>query len=1153
MMSFADSRRAFLYQLSVALSGLMRSRAGSFVTPRLWEQLVASADPLDTNTIEVIRPQDLLVLRFEFSNVQVLRKSRLLRRRSRAETRMIVRLPPQHVAEETFGPETKDNVPVTPTSARGMFAEPWASRLVFKWKPHVAELPLDMATLLDWNNSAIFEPELRSAVTAPGTRRPHPFETALELPFRLWMSPVSSTQANERSPLWLVSKPEPKAIGKSRERITIWHAALATATAQPGENLRRLNRRAVRPGAELIALWSPDLVSEGDPGQALPAFETPLTAADRNAIGVMAADRQADHRPVIAESMLLSSLGSWAQMQGKWDPPLGTGSTSLDSWRNVTRMGRDEFVRVTHRAEIFCFGHRVLIVEETVRRIQSPGDSAGYVAALRKHFYVLRVDRVRHYDPSNFNYGGRELPFTSIELLTIRTPNLADQSLSDIAGKGRQAFWPSVEDVATAACTDPLNRKLSTPDATGQHPAFCFQFLATDKQGRQVPFSTPVIVIDSALTWGLNGVDPAADPQWIANLAKADWDRWSNPHPISFSRARIALAEPVVAASGSEQEKASTIAFDVERIRVVAQLHEKVTPAQAAQPADLSKSGWLRFLPEMDFARIIPPDSAASEDEEITSDVRYYCKYLGPNACLPGTQDPASNPGDVFLEHSFTNGNTTVDVKFGGDVNKATGFTMPNFTLAGFSRTYGAVGGQVDVGHLKIDGLDEFANNTFDAVKFFIGGVGEEAAKLFGAIPLASLFKTNLPAASAPQLKRVTLPTLPQVIEKRFDWEAGPAELARPSDLINFGVVTGPATRLELHALIRTTIPSDQPPEHSLTCTIDNIGIAFIPGLELLGVNFKKVEFTKRSGDKARVNVELGTITGPNGKSFPPIQFKGAAAFIDDLQKALPLPGFGKGLRINVDEQGLVAGFDVQLPDMAVGAFSLRNIRPNLELHLPFTNIPTSICVGFASRAQPFCVTVGLFGGGGFVQLCAYTSPDKVRTPVLEGAIEFGGAFFFSLAGIASGGVYVMAGVYFSIADSVTLEGYLRAGGEVRLFAIATVGLEVYLGIRYISAGGFLYGSARLTLSIEILFFSAEVTVAYEQRFAGSGSDQFALSSSAIKAPLASMPKVHPGCDSPENPSGDLSFQDRMPADAWRRYWAAFDLSGLSQHPEGAI
>jgi hypothetical protein len=85
-----------------------------------------------------------------------------------------------------------------------------------------------------------------------------------------------------------------------------------------------------------------------------------------------------------------------------------------------------------------------------------------------------------------------------------------------------------------------------------------------------------------------------------------------------------------------------------------------------------------------------------------------------------------------------------------------------------------------------------------------------------------------------------------------------------------------------------------------------------------------------------------------------------------------------------------------------------------------------------------------------------------------------------------------MAGFYFQKAGAdFSLTGYFRANGSLSVLGIITVSLEFYLGLAYASKGisphgGALWGQAKLTVKIEILFFSTSVSISMEREFAGS-------------------------------------------------------------------
>jgi hypothetical protein len=152
---------------------------------------------------------------------------------------------------------------------------------------------------------------------------------------------------------------------------------------------------------------------------------------------------------------------------------------------------------------------------------------------------------------------------------------------------------------------------------------------------------------------------------------------------------------------------------------------------------------------------------------------------------------------------------------------------------------------------------------------------------------------------------------------------------------------------------------------------------------------------------------------------------------------------------------------------------------------VPFIGQPLSVRFNFCRREQPFQLTVYMFGGGGFLGVAI----DPSGVQMLEAAFEFGAAISIDL-GVASGGVEVMAGIYFRIEqDNATLTGYLRLGGHVDVLGLITASLELYLELTYESATGKCKGMAQLTIEISVFIFSGSVTVKCERKFAGANGD----------------------------------------------------------------
>jgi hypothetical protein len=114
-------------------------------------------------------------------------------------------------------------------------------------------------------------------------------------------------------------------------------------------------------------------------------------------------------------------------------------------------------------------------------------------------------------------------------------------------------------------------------------------------------------------------------------------------------------------------------------------------------------------------------------------------------------------------------------------------------------------------------------------------------------------------------------------------------------------------------------------------------------------------------------------------------------------------------------------------------------------------------------------------------------SPNGLE--VLELGLEAGATLAVDF-GVASGSVSAMLGIYMRLeGDSGSLAGYFRLRGEVDVLGLISASIELYLELLYDFASGKMIGSAQLTVKVDVLFFSASVTIRAERRFAGSNGD----------------------------------------------------------------
>jgi hypothetical protein len=265
-------------------------------------------------------------------------------------------------------------------------------------------------------------------------------------------------------------------------------------------------------------------------------------------------------------------------------------------------------------------------------------------------------------------------------------------------------------------------------------------------------------------------------------------------------------------------------------------------------------------------------------------------------------------------------------------------------------------------------------------------------------------------------------------------------------------------------------------PVAKVRCALNHFDLNLLgdAGGGFIKLEFSKIEFTADSSLKT--NVDVG---------FSGIHFIGVLSFVESLRSLIPLDGFSDPPSLTVDEHGIDAQFSIALPNLAVGVMSLTNLSLGAGFTVPFIGQPLSVRFNFCSREAPFNLIVSLFGGGGFFGICI--DPHGVQK--LEASFEFGAAIAIDF-GVASGGVHVMAGIYFKMEPSkASLTGYFRLGGFVDVLGLISASIELYMDLTYIFEEGKCIGHATLTIEVHVLFFSASVEISAERKFAGSSGD----------------------------------------------------------------
>jgi hypothetical protein len=252
--------------------------------------------------------------------------------------------------------------------------------------------------------------------------------------------------------------------------------------------------------------------------------------------------------------------------------------------------------------------------------------------------------------------------------------------------------------------------------------------------------------------------------------------------------------------------------------------------------------------------------------------------------------------------------------------------------------------------------------------------------------------------------------------------------------------------------------------------------LRLIGGTPFLTVAIERLAFTSVNGAAPTVDLKIASIS-----------FGHNLALLAELARAIS-PKHGP--QISIDTGGISAGFGFGFDKLVAGAFGLRDLRFGVRLLLPFTGERALVELGISSRASPFLVNVGIFGGGGFFAL--RVSANGVES--MEASIEFGGLFELDVF-VASGRAEVLAGIYYRrAADALTISGYVRASGRIMVLGFFRASIELFVGITYESRGrqSVVYGEAQVTIEISLFFFDATVSFSVRHEFQGSTSDESA-------------------------------------------------------------
>jgi hypothetical protein len=1000
----------------------------------------------------------------------------------------------------------------------------------------------------------LIDPGRKIRITPPLPSNPTDTQTAIELPWRLIVSP-NRTAAWGHSPI----------VVERNGRTELWHTRLGTRGQNPDGSPNVLETAS--PDRTIRALWARDF--DDLPGfpftptpqssdfplangtEDRPQVRTSLNSRDRM---MLVHETSNFHLPAVGggdwtpeavavEQLMLSTLGGWLESGVRIDR-LPDVAITIEEWKHRAAMARDHEVKVVYAGYLLPFGHRASLVKVTERKIHTT--PSGRVAYAFQRMFIIVREPEKEFTTATVLPGGIRadfaMPLKNVRILTRITPDLdlpipIDDPTDPNAPSG-MLFVPNV----------------------GNTP-FQFKVVAVDRESNVVEWRGPLAFMERDRNSGKPG---DADHSPLAITLEA-YDG------LDAARRRMPLNGQRLAFADSQLPDDTTLVTD------------GLTFDAVALPGATTTSGpgnSVRFLPILQHADAVVPAMSALAGAATPVALVYPDAYR--------KQGFADNAAQVFFALQDAS-----PLEFAGQSDRSGGFVTPSIDVTGLSRLTGPVGGEINdligaaaglpakfkpekffagveaklfgvvelsklLGEMDFDPpkLPKFVAQTLDvastlaenarqlleaiarveaeagatatelktALNTFLTDFGTLMANPTSAPPLAAGLDqvklklgpfagtvqglADLPRAQLEQILAVVRrieeqladvvavvglleqlargELLPEVVSARLDWSTDipqwPAGTTDEAILLPVDAAgNGTTGKLTLAVDLQAPTSPGREPTALVSCSLTPLDLQLVAPATFLILHFKTLEFSIVPGKKPDVNVRFREDNG--------IEFAGPLEFVNTLRQIIPFDGFSDPPYLDVTAEGIEAGFDLSIPNLSVGIFSLENISLGAHFSVPFIAESLEVGFNFCSRENPFRLSVMVFAGGGFFGITL--TPGGVR--VLEVALEFGAAVSINF-GVASGGLSAMAGIYFKIEivagdETCTLEGYFRLRGEVDVLGLISASIELYLSLTYETSTKSAVGRATLTIEVEVMFFSTSVDISCEKRFAGADGD----------------------------------------------------------------
>jgi hypothetical protein len=853
-----------------------------------------------------------------------------------------------------------------------------------------------------------------------------------------------------------------------------------------------------------------------------PCFQfSSLTQSNRNDIVELSANfNLAGAAYIEASTLELSALGATTNLLGQWNPPQ---TINLTEWHHIAATGRDVYVKIVNRGWLFPLGHQAVLVEVIERAfVPDPVNGGFYADAyLGRKQYVRLLQPTKQYPALGQPFNANDWPFGQVTITTLVSPEL-DAQLPELTS----LTTPSTPPTSTGKSAQAL---LLTHD---QGTAVSWSLVATDLAGNELHLAVPLVFVFGEDTQ--SGFPSEFDQGNAANWASAYNSLATSYRITTGSGQPLRLAPEAGGPAGGTTHPLVDLTLGA--ATPSADPNTTSAPSNPPSQSDLQNARQPAFYPVLSSATVLlkAADALSGRSTGFTDGnpngvgvgVKYFADYV-----VSGLPEQAQTPvplNGVYAELTQAAA-SAADTLLSFPANLVGGLATPNLLVAGISAITGPVGGTSTglMSYASSAGQSLSSGELQQRVQSYFAAAGNTASllpQLLGGLSLPQIlaaFAIDLPGG----LPNLTVTTDGSTVTVRYSLQATltsfPSGTSTPKGPPVFVPDGSGLFSLDATAVITPTATSYQV---NGSITPFTIYLVAENNLQFIVIPFNGLTFSAATGTKTKVDVSIGAV-----------EFTGALAFVETLQEYLNDLG-GGALSIAVTPTEVDVSSSISLPPVKVGVFNLSGISFSAGLTVPFLGDPAVLTFGFASQDNPFVLTVSMFGGGGFLALgLGY---GQVQT--VQASFEFAGQFALDI-GVASGGVTLAAGVYYSYdaSSGTTLAGFVRLTGELEVLGIVSISAELDLTLVYVSgpSGNYVQGTATLQVTISICFFSASVPIKVTKQFGGAHSSSAPMISRLAgdgEAPSLSEPAAQQAI----NP---ISFDQLVPTHAlWESYCGAF-------------